>query len=524
MADPLSTVANAAAIVGLADVACRLGKELCEFFRAVKDAPRDIQHMLQELHSLEGTLLEVRKLTADYTDSSFSNEDSLSSILLEQPLQECVAEFKSLLALVEKAATPATSALDRFKGFKWVLDHKKVERSLGRLQRLRNNLNMALSLSGRRTEITIRNQISLTRGDIRNLALASQTSQADSVDLVYQAITQGAGSTSTSIESLQRENRASASDISAQLSSLQHNAKQDASGHSSLIQSFQREVSNDARMRLRRDRSQLNRIMHMNSDVKQMKSMLARFATMHVRGEDCQTQVINGVNVETLTIPLILMKSSFYAVITPLFGNGFENDYKEDAQFLLQEFHALLAASHEVSAQSLRDKQRKPHNIPIRGCDGCETDIDSQHLGDQNPTGQVTAAARLPLVRRQRFHDYSCTPGKLVVSIERRQASEGPGSVIVRAGFQFTPQYALSRKGLSVIFEKAIQASGCPTISRHLRTFNVIPKDHPIHRAVFNDDLDAFRYFLADGIVKPWDRAEPGDSLIQVWFLMTYVV
>jgi hypothetical protein len=519
MADPLSTAANAAAIVGQADVACRLGKELYEFFRAIKDAPRDIQNMLQELRSLEGTLLEVRKLAVDYADSPFSN-DGLSSVLLEQTLQGCVAESKSLLALVEKAATPATSAIDRFKNFKWVLDHKKVEQSLGRLQRLRASLNMALSLSGRRNEITIRNQISLTRDDIRNLAVASQTSQADSVDLVCQAITQSAGSTSTLIESLQRENRTSVSGISAQLRSFQRDVKQDASGHSSLIQSFQREVRNDTRMRLRRDRSQFNRTMRMNSDVRQMKSMLARFATIHIRGEDRQTQVINGVNVETLTTPLILMKSKFYAAITQLFGN----EYKEDAQFLLQEFDVLLAASYEVSAQSLRDKQRKPHNSPIRGCDSSETGIDSQHLGDMNSTGQVTAAARLPLVRRQRFYGCSCTPSNLIISIEKRQASEGSGGAIVRAGFEFTPQYALSRKGVSVIFEKAIQASVYPTISRHIRTFNVIPDDHPIYLAVFNDDLDAFRYFLADGIVKPWDRTEPGRSLIQVWFLTAYVV
>jgi len=520
MADPLSTAANAAAIVGLADVACRLGKELYEFFRAVKDAPRDIQNMLQELRSLEGTLLEVRKLAVDYADSSFSN-DGLSSVLLEQTLQGCVAESKSLLALVEKVATPATSAIDRFK---WVLDHKKVKQSLGRLQRLRTHLNMALSLSGRRNEITIRNQISLARDDIRNLAVANQASHADSVDLVCQAITQSAGSTSTSIESLQRENRTSASAISAQLRSFQHDVKQDASDHSSLIQSFQREVRNDARMRLRRDRIQFNRTMRMNSDVRQMKSMLARFATINIRGEDRQTQAINGVNVETLTIPLMLMKSKFYALITPLFGNGSEHGYKEDAQFLLQEFNALLAASHEVSARSLRDKQRKPHNSPIRGCNSSETGIDSQHLGGQNSAGQVTAAARLPLVRRQRFCGCSCTPGKLIVSIEKRQASEGSGGAIVRAGFEFTPQYALSRKGLSVIFEKAIQASMYPTISRRIRTFNVIPGDHPIYRAVFNDDLGAFRYFLADGIVKPWDRTEPGDSLIQVRFLTAYVV
>jgi hypothetical protein len=49
MADTLSTVANAAAIVGLADVSFRAAKELYAFFSAVKGASKEVKSLQNEL-------------------------------------------------------------------------------------------------------------------------------------------------------------------------------------------------------------------------------------------------------------------------------------------------------------------------------------------------------------------------------------------------------------------------------------------------------------------------------------------
>jgi len=45
MADPLSTVANAAAVVGLINVSFRAAKELYVFFSAVKGASKEVKSL-----------------------------------------------------------------------------------------------------------------------------------------------------------------------------------------------------------------------------------------------------------------------------------------------------------------------------------------------------------------------------------------------------------------------------------------------------------------------------------------------
>jgi hypothetical protein len=55
MADPLSTVANAAAIVGLVDVSFQAAKELYVFFSAVKGASKEeksLQNELQDINTI----------------------------------------------------------------------------------------------------------------------------------------------------------------------------------------------------------------------------------------------------------------------------------------------------------------------------------------------------------------------------------------------------------------------------------------------------------------------------------------
>jgi len=56
MADTLSTVANAAAIVGLADVSFRAVKELYVFFSAVKGASKEVKSLQNELQDINTIL------------------------------------------------------------------------------------------------------------------------------------------------------------------------------------------------------------------------------------------------------------------------------------------------------------------------------------------------------------------------------------------------------------------------------------------------------------------------------------
>lgn len=73
MANTLSTVANAAAIVGLADVSFRAAKELYVFFSAVKGASKEVKSLQNELQDINTIL----RLLSDNGGSPHSFESPM---------------------------------------------------------------------------------------------------------------------------------------------------------------------------------------------------------------------------------------------------------------------------------------------------------------------------------------------------------------------------------------------------------------------------------------------------------------
>lgn len=69
MADPISAIAGAASIAGLADVSCRLAGSLYKSIQAVKEAPRSIKRLSKSLAKVHSLLQEVDHLVKRYSNS-----------------------------------------------------------------------------------------------------------------------------------------------------------------------------------------------------------------------------------------------------------------------------------------------------------------------------------------------------------------------------------------------------------------------------------------------------------------------
>ena len=151
MAEPLSLVANVAGVVGLADVVCRLSRELYTFFTALKDASHDVQNMLQELEQLEAIILNIQNNAREYRNSLFATDDGLDLSGVSRALQGCQDEFTQLQAMVEKSGLNKVSGTAKGLANKvsWVLEEKKISKSCQRLERLKLLLTAALTTSGR---------------------------------------------------------------------------------------------------------------------------------------------------------------------------------------------------------------------------------------------------------------------------------------------------------------------------------------------------------------------------------------
>ena len=92
MVDPLSTVANAVAIVGLVDVSFRAAKELYVFFSAVKGASKEVKSLRNERQDINlaplrqwgisSFLLRVRCNCHEFTAEStrFQERDGMKAL------------------------------------------------------------------------------------------------------------------------------------------------------------------------------------------------------------------------------------------------------------------------------------------------------------------------------------------------------------------------------------------------------------------------------------------------------------
>ena len=149
MAEPLSVVGSVASIAGLADVSCRLAASLYKSFRAVKEAPKSIQRLSEELAHFHGLLQEVDAVAKSYSTSLSVTNDGMSINTLQSLLQECQTELVS----IQNTVITFQKKPNRFKNIanniKWVHDEEKVEAHYRSLERLGRRVDTALSLTGR---------------------------------------------------------------------------------------------------------------------------------------------------------------------------------------------------------------------------------------------------------------------------------------------------------------------------------------------------------------------------------------
>jgi len=147
----LSVTANAFAVVGLADIVFRLGKDLYELCERAQSASRSISRLLAELRAVTSIVARIRIFVHEFECSSFALEDSLTLPHIESILTLCGQEFEILTAIIASTQTRASDGWTAqfLKRFKWALDEQSIEQSCQRLQRLSISLTAALSLNGR---------------------------------------------------------------------------------------------------------------------------------------------------------------------------------------------------------------------------------------------------------------------------------------------------------------------------------------------------------------------------------------
>ncbi len=149
MADPLSAIASAASIAGLADVSCRLAGSLYKSFQAVKEAPRNIKKLSKELEQLHSLLQEVDNLVKRYNTSLLSRENGLSIATVHSLLQDCKTELDEVQKTTAPFQKDSSTLKDAAKRIKWFVGVREIDRHCKLIDELGHRIGVALSVVGR---------------------------------------------------------------------------------------------------------------------------------------------------------------------------------------------------------------------------------------------------------------------------------------------------------------------------------------------------------------------------------------
>ena len=152
MSDPLSISASAFAVVGLADVVLRTGKECYQFLCAIKDAPSEVQRLQECIQETALLVQNSRKYCKELKASSPSAQSSSTPaasdqvmLLFKSALRGFEREFSDL-RIVARRYNVTTNTWGKIK---WVLDERKLGKSMSRLEASKSTLVTALMLVGR---------------------------------------------------------------------------------------------------------------------------------------------------------------------------------------------------------------------------------------------------------------------------------------------------------------------------------------------------------------------------------------
>lgn len=142
MSGPFEIAAGAFAVVGVADVLIRSGRELYSFLQRIDDAPGDVrklQQTVQEVVALVDASKSSLEQLAQHPNASSSDKVILS---FRQALNSLERELKSLKTLVAKIKG-TTKKWDRIK---FALDQNRIAKAFQRLEHSKLSITAALTL------------------------------------------------------------------------------------------------------------------------------------------------------------------------------------------------------------------------------------------------------------------------------------------------------------------------------------------------------------------------------------------
>lgn len=136
-------------ILELTGTVISLSIKVYDFFKAVHDAPDDIQEYLHVLEQTRGVFQDTQDYCRRYISSSFHTNDGMELSIVQRTLEDCKLEFALQLSFIESLDPSSVSSFFRkaVRKTKFVLSEEKIEAFTQKLEKAQGLLSVAIATS-----------------------------------------------------------------------------------------------------------------------------------------------------------------------------------------------------------------------------------------------------------------------------------------------------------------------------------------------------------------------------------------
>ncbi|KAH1661788.1 hypothetical protein KXX65_002997 [Aspergillus fumigatus] len=453
--DPLSLTANLAAVIGLIDTICRIGKETYQLIAAVKNVPVEIQQLQVEMREVEFLLENVHRYCDEY-------QDRLPSLGLQKisPVMHIYSTLKSLEKEYDNIASIVAKNLDVETGrtrqklkmvggrVKLVLGGK-LERSFRNLDRCKRQLGMNLQVLGSFNDLDIQNRL----------------------DSIHDAV-------SIIRDSSQKLHH-----------SHPHDKPLAGSEKGQPLSNFSQSL--DA----------------IDALMAQLTAMKIRIEKQDDKTESPMDSWDNFEDVKRASLPLMLLQSKVREALQLLSTPqpGHEKLADIDVQWVRTELESLLASSHEKAAAVIKASSQKSDDV-TRGCrrHSAGSTLDKRRKRLQ-PTQQIVSSQVV-------LQDSPA--GKVSIRVQWTKDADSKSARASDILLLLAPNPQVAQDGLLVSLSRLHDGLSKPTITRHVSAYAIVETTSPIFTCIEANDIHTLRLLLKSRDFSPTVRNTENESLL----------
>ncbi|KAJ5776445.1 ankyrin repeat protein [Penicillium nucicola] len=469
--DPLSAVANIAAIIGLLDLSCRAGKEICNLISTIKHAPAEIENLKTELEEIEFLLVNLNRYCYQYQrQHPWALHESNSALRrICDILRGLQIEYKSTNEIITSYSISRTGTRDKLRGMKEKVRlaiRGKLAAACKTLDIYKARLSTSLQILSGYVDTPCLGRMKLTYSKISFNDLAIHD-QIGSLTQTFAGL---------AYDTLPPTNAVYYSDAkySPTIKQLPHST------------------------------------MPISNPEKSFYGDTAEKLHQHDQAAGCWGE---GEEMSSAVLPLMLFRSTIEKTLRLIISERPERTSipSQDCLWIADELKGLLAKCHESAAVTLT---QQPHDMKSNTNTNDPKGRATKKYS-QSPVRSLVSATNKKIISTSCLVQESPT-GKISVRLQFTQDIQSGETTISNAFLLLAPDPSISRDGVSISLSRLQGNVKQPQIQRLLSIHTVVEAKSPAFDCVRLNDIQTLKELLKTRQASPSIRSTENESLLSL--------